>query len=797
MTATDRRPLATLRVIDSTDEHGDLASRLLADLGADVVKVEPPGGSSARSLPPLARDGTSLSFALRNTNKRGIVADLADPAGRAELERLLAGADVWIESHRAGHLEALGIERAGLLERFGRLTIVTITDFGLDGPYRDFVATNDVMTALGGLLARSGEVGRPPLLPPGLLAYDTASVMGAFAALASIWQRRTTGRGQHIDLSVMQATAQISDWSLPNYSAITAAGGVYQMIRTGSRPVYPLYPCADGHVRLIMLSKRQWRAMRDWLGDPEILQDDHWDTLPARMSIQEDVLDPLFVELFRDRTSAELADEAQRRGIVMTPVLSPAQVLATDHYAQRATFVDGEVAAGVRGPVPTGFVEIDGRRAGYTRRSPSLGEHTAEVAAETAVKSAAPSAASAPALPFAGLHVLDLGHGGVGVETGRLFAEYGADVIKVETSTYPDFIRQVFGGNMSASFASSSRSKRSLGVNVKVPSGLALLERLVEWADVLIENTSTGTMADMGTSYEVLHQVNPRLVMASSQLMGTAGPWSSWIGYGPSTRGPGGMTYLWNYADGGMPPGSGAIHPDHLVGRLAAVAALACLVGREAGDGTGAHVEAAQVETLINTLGDYFLQESLAPASARPQGNRRPTGTPWGVYPCAGVERWVVITVRNDDEWRALRGALGDPPWASTADYTTAAGRLAAADTIDAELAAWTAERTDHEVMAALQAVGVPAGAMLYASDTAADPQLAARNYLRTVDQPPYGTITLEGQSFTASGMPEPLVFNAPALGEHTREICQQILGMTDGEIDALIAEGALEEPSS
>ncbi len=183
MSSSRRLPLDGLRIIDSTDERGDLASRLLADLGAAVVKVEPPGGSPARRLAPLAPGGESLSFALRNTNKRSIVADLADSAGRAELERLLAGADVWFESHRAGELEALGVERTALLERFPQLSIVTITDFGLDGPYAGYVATNDVITAVGGLLARSGEVGRPPLLPPGLIAYDTASTMGAFAAL--------------------------------------------------------------------------------------------------------------------------------------------------------------------------------------------------------------------------------------------------------------------------------------------------------------------------------------------------------------------------------------------------------------------------------------------------------------------------------------------------------------------------------------------------------------------------------------------------------------------------------------
>ena len=148
-----------------------------------------------------------------------------------------------------------------------------------------------------------------------------------------------------------------------------------------------------------------------------------------------------------------------------------------------------------------------------------------------------------------------------------------------------------------------------------------MIRRLLEWADILIENTSTGTMADMGVPYELVHEINPRLVYASSQLMGSSGPWKDWLGYGPSTRPVGGMTHLWNFADGGDPPGSGAIHPDHLVGRMLALGALAGVIGRQRG-GEGFHVEVAQVETVINTLGDLFLKEALEPGSVGPQGNR-------------------------------------------------------------------------------------------------------------------------------------------------------------------------------
>lgn len=788
--------LSGMLVVDSTDGRGELCARILADLGADVVKVEPPGGASSRQHPPFAPDGTSLSFAVRNTNKASVVLDLDDAAGRDDLHRLLARADVWVESSRPGDLAARDLDHAAVVGRHPHLVLTSITDFGLTGPYRDHVATDDVLVALAGVLCRSGVPGRPPLLPPGSMAHDVASTTAAFATLAACWQRRRTGRGQHVDLSVLEALAQTTDWSLPNWSVYGGSGGTGGQVRSGSGPVYPLYPCADGYVRLVVLSPRQWRAMRAWLGEPEHLQDSAWDQFLTRLT-RADVLDPLYRELFADRTAAELAAEAQERGIVMTPVLSPAQVLSVPHYRERGTLVEAEVAAGVRGPLASGFFEVDGDRAGYRARAPRVGEHQDEVPGPPtpARRRPAPVGPAEPSYPFEDLRVLDFGHGGVGVETGRLLAEYGADVVKIESRTYPDFIRTVAGSEMSASFASSSRVKRSFGVNVKTEEGLALARRLVAWADVIIENGSTGTMADMGLDWETVHRLNPGVVMVSSQLMGSRGPWKDWKGYGPSTRPAGGMTWLWNFDDGGMPPGAGVIYPDHLVGRMAAVGAVAALLGREGPAGRGTHVEVAQVETVVGMLADLFLRESLDPGSVRPRGNRSEWGAPWGVYPCRGEERWCVVTVRDDAEWERLRRALGEPAWTRDPDLASAPGRRARADELDAHLAAWTCERTDDEVMATLQAAGVPAGTMLYAADVASDPHYVARGYPQPVSQPGAGALVLEGPAFRATGMPEPIVAPAPGLGEHTREIAREVLGLADGEVDGLVARGVLEIP--
>lgn len=788
---TAELPLEGLRVLDMATDKAELCGRVLADLGADVVRLEPPEGAPSRRIPPSSK-GRSLYFEVRNFNKRSATVDLSDEGGRRRLLDLLGRSDVWIETTRPGWLSGLGLDPVELSSRFPELIVASITDFGQTGPYRDYEATDDVVTAIAGELFRSGVVGRPPLLVPGSFAYDVSGVMAAFAILSAYWQRLSTGRGQHLDFSILEGAAQTTDWSLPNYSANASTGRVYLEARSGSGIVYPMYPCKDGYVRLVILSPRQWHAMRAWLGDPEFLQDPHWDSLLGRMSIQEDILDPMFKELFSTMGMSELSAEAQRRGIVMTPVMDPRSVLEAEHYRARRSFVDVDLG-GAKGQLASGFLELDGERVGFRRPAPQIGADDSSLESSWPDRAApSPPGSATPGLPFAGLRVVDFGHGGVGVEAGRLFAEYGADVIKIESRSYPDFIRLVAGSEMSPSFSSSSRSKRSLGVNIKTSEGRELVKKLISVSDVVIENNSAGTMDDLGLGYEALREVNPGIVMVSSQLMGSTGPWSPWLGYGPSTRPAGGMTWLWNFPDGGMPPGAQVIFPDHLVGRVCGLSALAGLIGRQR-HGCGGHFEAAQVETVLGVMSQYFLKESLEPGSVTPLGNRREQGAPWGVYQCAGEERWCVITIRDDDDWAGLRKAMGDPDWAADEDLGTVAGRRRRHDELDQRISEWTATRSDLEVMATLQSFGVPAGYMAYASDQPGDPHLQARGYIVEIDQPGTGKVILDGPSFRASEMSPPIIAPAPALGEHTSEIARDLLELDEAQVATLLASGVLE----
>jgi len=787
-----RRPLQGIRVVDLTIERGELAGRLLSDLGADVLRVEPPEGSPARKLPPLV-DGVSLFFAFRNIGKRSVALDLSQDTDRERLHQLLACSDVVIDSAEPGSWGESGLDADDLASRHPHLIVCSITAYGRTGPYAGRDVPCAVLDATGGMAFKAGVPDREPLLPPGTIADDTAGMHAVFAIECALLSRLESGAGQVIDLSVNEACAQIADWSLSNWTRSLDAGSPSYDGRMGPGPIYTILPCQDGYVRLVIIAPRHWRAMRAWLGEPEFLQDPELETLMGRFGLGEAVLNPLYAELFSTMTMLEVAEEAQRRGIVCTPILKPDDVLVNPHFDARGTFTmfDDPVLGPVK--MASGFFEIDGERVGPTGPIPSaVGEATDAVFADLGPARPAPTGELSGERPLTGLRVMDFGHGGVGVEAGRLLAEYGADVVKIESRTYPDFIRVVLGGEMSPSFATSSRSKRSLGVNAKDPQGVALLRRMAAVSDVVIENNSTGIMNSMGVGYQHLSAENADLVMMSSQLMGSRGPWASWSGYGPNTQVTGGMTHLWNYENEAAPAGSTSIFPDHFAGRTGAVVALAGVVGRRLNGHSGFHAEVCQVEQVVNVMADLMAQEALRPGSVQPRGNHHDRGTPWGLFPCAEPDSWVAICTRFDHEWERLVTVMGSPEWALGADLATLSGRQAREAEIDANLSAWTKERPSSEVVEACLAVGVPAGPMLNSQGQYNDPHLRARGFIVELHQPPIGGMTFEGPAFHASGMPDPDIRPAPGLGAHTREVCHE-LGYSEAEIEALLASGAIE----
>ena len=780
------QPLDGLRVVDTTNNRGELCGRLLADLGASVVLVEPLGGSSLRNAAPFSSDGESLGFLWRNANKSGISIDFETENGSDELLSLLMEADVWIEDGS----DIGSVASSNVREACPSLVITSITPFGYTGPYAELIANDDVLEAMSGMMFKAGISEKDPLLPPTSMATDVASISAAVATVLAVYQKMKTGKGQHIDLSIMTAAGATTDWSYSNASVLKAADRPYNEVRQGGGFMYPIFQCSDGWVRMVILSPRQWESLWDWMGKPEAFGDlEYWSQVGNRI-MNADVLNPAYSEFFSDKKMLEICVEGQNRGIVVTPLLKPDEVLLDPHLTARGTFIDTEVAQDVVGRIASGFFELDNVRHGFNHRAPQLGEHNGFSFNGDRLAFNSPDT-EAP-LPLSGIRVLDFGIGGVGVETSRLLAEYGADVIKVETRTYPDFIRLVALSETSPSFASSSRSKRSFGCNVKTEEGLQIIHQLVAESDVIVENSATGVMESLGLGFEDLKEINPNIVMISSQLVGSRGPNSHWTGYGPTTQTYGGLLHLWDYDDDDAPATNGTIFPDHAAGRLCALAGISALIGRDARGGA-THTEVAQVEVVVNMIAEQLLKESLIPGSTSPMGNRHEQRAPRGPFRCSGEEQWVVISVENDEQWGSFVNVMGSPGWATGATLSTSDGRVAAATLINERVAEWVRQYERSEVFELLQSVGVPCGPMFIGMEMLDNPHLEARGWTLNIDQPGVGYMKLEGPAWVSEQMGGPITFPSPDLAGHTREIAYEVLQMNEETIDDLIERGILE----
>ena len=798
MNDTDHLPLHGVRVLDLAEGKVEMTGRLLADMGADVFRVEPREGAASRRREPV-HAGVSLHFETHNANKRGLALDLSDDDDRATLLQLAADADIFIEAERPGTLAALGLGVEDLQEVNPRLVVVSISDFGQTGPYRDWIGTNWTHMAAAGVLSRSGIPGRAPVQPPGELAIEAAAVQATYAALIAYYHRIRTGVGEYVDSSVFESTIQVMD---PPLGVGGSATGGLSMLNLGrGRPdmshLYPIYECADGYVRALMLSKRQWQAMFRWLGSPEEFNDPKYDTVPARREAAPR-LRQLITELFSDKSGQELIQRGVEYGIPIDVLSKPSQVLSDEHFVDRRSFTELEIAPGVVGKAAAGLIEFDGERAGIRTRAPRLGEHNGERFAPRPAdwNTDLGGATALPTdRPLEGLRVLDLGVIIVGAETTRLLADQGAQVIKVENAAYPDGVRPPGSDLMNESYASGNRNKLGLGLNLRSPEGVEIFKQLAARSDVVVSNFKPHTMAKFGLSYEVLREINPGIVVIDSSALGNSGPASHRMGYGPLIRSTVGLTGLWQ--DTTVTDGFCdflTMFPDHVAGRIGAIGIVASLIARTR-TGLGREVSVAQAEVILTQLSTEYMRESLQPGSLVPLGNVGEFDAPQGIYACAGDDEWVSITVEGTTQFEALARTIGRAELADDPGLETSAGRIARRDEIVEAVSAWCATRTPREVTEALQAEGVPAGFMMRVTELLTDPHLQARGFLREMTHrhlpAPHWN---ENAPSVFRAIPDPRGEGAPLQGEDTRRVMAEVLGRSAEEIQSLLDAGILEE---
>jgi len=805
--------LSEYRVIDLADDRGIFCGRVLGDLGADVIKIEPPEGDPARRIGPFHHDDQgieqSLFWQLYSINKRSVSLDIASVEGRKRLLELVSSADFLVESFAPGYLDTLGLSYAALAEANPWLIYVSITPFGQTGPYRDMPTTDLTGMALSGFMHLTGDEDRPPVRVSVPQFWLLGGAAGAAGAMIAHQQRAATGRGQHVDVSCQQAAARTLSHA-PQYWDLNQVNlrrrGPFRPV--GERAMRVNWECADGYVNFIqpggLIGGRNMAALCAWmdeeqLGDAELTATDFGQI--GFGQITSELLDAMnrgLGRFFRAKSKQELAQGALERRVLLFPVHDPGDVfgypqLAARNYFQKIETADGGDAYDTLGS----FVKASRKPLSIRRRAPTLGEHNDEVLSLPKPARKSISVPSSDGLPFAGLKVLDFCWVVIGPMTTRYFSDFGADVIRVESEHRPDVLRngEPFAGHepgidRSGYYANYNSGKKSLTLNMADARARALAFKLAtEWADVVAENFTPGTMEKWGLGYDAIAEASPSVVMFSASMLGRGGPFDSQPGFGPVLTALSGHTHFTGWPDR-TPTSPYGAYTDFLIPHTA-IAAIAAALEHQRATGEGQHLDLSQLEASLYFVGTPMVEYAANGRTGVRDGNRDAAMAPHAAYPCSDDDTWCTIACRDDADWRALCGVMGTPERASDPRFTTLDERKRNEPALDAAVALWTSQLDAFEVMRRCQQAGVPAGVVQSCQQLFADPQLSARGHFVHMNHAAMGRYASDGNCFVLSDA-TPTYRPSPLLGEHTEQVCREILGMSANEFEALKDDGVL-----
>lgn len=819
--------LSPYRVIDLTDHRGEIGPMLLGDLGADVIRVEPPGGTAARNagtLLPADRspeDLRSLQFRAFNRNKRSIVLDLANADDNLAFQQLLQGADFVIESGPAGLAAANGFDFTRLRQLNPRIVHVLITPWGSDGPAAARIATDLTLSAMGGQAALQGSPDRAPVRITVTQIWRHAGAEAAAAALIAHQRMQRTGEAQFVDLSAQCATT----WTTMNAMDAAAIQGFNferrgSTVQMGTREVDPVFACQDGYLVALPVGTVIEPLLGHLLGEElvdETWLDEEWSTIDQRRTLgqtvrfsreqQIEVLSKFFLR----HSKADLFQMGIDLNITLAPVNSVTDLLGFEQITARNAWARMELDDGTSVRTPGRIALFDAGnttpfRADIRRPAPRLDEHGPAIRAELGAARRVPAILEMrphpTGRPFAGLKVLDLTWIIAGPSSARYFADHGARVVKVESELRPDGLRLLGpqkGGtpwNSSHFYGEFNAGKECVQLNLKHPDGLAIMKKLVAWADVFIENWAPGALTRLGLDYRVVRELNPGIIMLSTSLMGQSGPASEVAGFGYHAGGMAGFYEVTGWPD--RPPhGPWMAYTDVIAPRMIAAMVTAAIDHRRR-TGQGQRIDAAQFEMALQFLAPEILEVQTLGYAATRLGNRSRHAAPEGIYRCLDPvpeghgDQWLAISVETDTQWRSLCTVLGNPAWTRDPSLSTVAGRLARHDDIDRNLEAWTASRDRYAAMEELLAAGVPAGAVQRSSDLANDPQYLHRGFHRFLDHPVMGRVPYAGVQYRIPGYEAGPHRHAPLLGEHTDAVLSKDLGLSAEEITRAREAGAL-----
>lgn len=785
--------LSQWRVVDhASGIAGPYCSKLFADAGAEVIKLEPAGGDPLRAWSATGadlggRDGGLFRYL--NASKQSVKGrlDHALNGDDAEALALVESADLLIEDLPPG-----AYDRDALRARHPGLVLLSITPFGLTGPLAERAATDFTLQAECGSIGSRMRPGCEPFQAGGRITAWTGGCFAAVAALAALLRARATGHGEHVDLSLHASAALVTNayldlmWSMLGRPPVQ---GAFANLETPS-----IEPTRDGFVGFTTYSAQQLQDFLLLIGRPELRDGHEFDQVAQRLARLEE-WESIVHAYTREHTTDEIIEQAQLLRIPVAPVCNGRTVLENEQARARGVYVP-DPSGGFLRPVPP--YRIDGRVPPAPQPAPALGEHGGRTSPHT---SARPRPEGSQRLPLAGMRIIDATNWWAGPIATQMLAMLGADVIHVESAERMDGSRSV-GGTLpplfepwweaSFIFLSANSNKRGITLDLSDPRGLEVLQALVSGADAFVENFSPRVMDGFGVGWEQVRAWNPRCHYVRMPAFGLDGPWREHVGFAATMEQLAGLSWVTGHRDDQPRIQRGPCDP--IAGMHAAFALLVAMALRER-SGRGHFVECSMLEAALNVTAEQVIEWTAYGRLMQRDGNRSPEAAPQGLYACRGHHvsddpQWLALSVASPEHWEALLGWLGRPDWA-TRIGTDLASRRAHHDALDARLRDVFASRERRACVEELVAAGVPAAAVVDPRTISEHPQLVARGFFETVEHPIVGALPTMGAPFRFASVSRWLHRAAPTLGQHDAEILRE-LGYDDARIASLRREGVI-----
>jgi len=772
-----------LVAIDGSDDlAGAYCAKLLADAGASVTVVERAEGAALRrwscdgDLPP-SEDGALFRF-LRHGQRSVTVGD------DARLRALVDGTDVVITSGAGplGAAEALAAGDPGLI-------VVSITPYGLTGPYADRPATEFTVQADSGALGVRGTPDRPPIQMGGRVTEWVAGAYAAAAALAAHRRQTADGDGDLIDVAVCDVANLSGALFADLMHSLSGRPEIDPAKPARSVEIPSIEPTLDGWVGFNTNTRVQFEAFCLMIDRPDLMTDD-WAFLTNRVA-KADEWNAIVREWTTQRTTAEIVELAVALRVPVAPVCDGPGVLELDLVHERGIMVDD----------PTGTFRmprrpyiVDDEAPPPPLPAPAIGAHDDAPAPQHAPRPT-PSGRNAP--PLAGLKVVDLTAWWAGPTASHIFSTLGAEVVHVESIQRMDGVR-LTGGMLlgregwwecATFFLQANANKDDVTLDLNQPVGRDLVVRLVAQADLVIENYTPRVLESFDLGWDVVHATNPRAVMVRMPAFGLTGPWRDRPGFAQTMEQVTGLAWMTGHADDQPRIQRGPCDPNG--GVHAAIAALVGLARRDR-TGVGCLVEAAMVEAALNVAAETVIEWTAYGNRIARDGNRGPTAAPQNVYAGNAPESWLALACENDAQWRALTEVIGRPDLAADPALATRAGRRAAHDDLDAIVGAWASVRAVDDAVDALLAAGVPAARVRDPRTSSQHPQMVARGFFEVVEHPVAGTHPIPGLPWRARGVDRWIRRPAPTLGQHNADVLGGRLGCTPDELADFAAHGVI-----